>query len=151
MTAVPAWTEKASSKEIALRNKIVEFADNFVGTPYTSAGKNPKTGFDCSGFTSYVLSQHNIKLSPASREQAKQGRLKPLRNAKPGDLVFFRRGADEPVFHVAMVYSNEGKKLLVIHSTSSRGVVIDDILASTYWKPKIDSVRDVLAKSAGMN
>jgi len=59
--------------------------------------------------------------------------------------VFFRRSASEPIFHVSMVKSNNGKNLVVIHSTTSRGVIEEDILNSTYWKQYIDSVRDVVS------
>lgn len=131
-------------KEEALRQDIVSFAKKYTGKNYLAAGKSPSTGFDCSGFTSYVMGNFNIKLSPSAREQVKQGVQKSVQNAQPGDLVFFRRQSGDPIFHVAMVVSNNGKSLNVIHSTTSRGVVIDDILASTYWKPKIDSVREVL-------
>ncbi len=137
----------ASSKGTAStdqRNKIVAYAKKYIGTKYLYAGKSPKTGFDCSGFTSYVMAEYNVSLSPASREQVKQGKQKSLDKAQPGDLVFFRRGSKEPIFHVAMVVSNTGNSLKVIHSTTSNGVREDDILNSPYWKPYIDSVRDVL-------
>lgn len=132
-----------TAKQEALRRDVVAYAQKNLGRPYTAAGKKPSTGFDCSGFTSYVWNHFDVKLSPSAREQEKQGTVKPLGKAQAGDLVFFRRSAAEPIFHVALVVSNDGKSLRVIHSTSSRGVVIDDILASTYWKPKIDSVREV--------
>jgi len=142
-----ATPDKESSKESSLRSDIATYAQKFKGTKYRDAGKTPSTGFDCSGFTSYVMKQFNISLSPSSREQANQGRSKPLNNARPGDLVFFRRSASQPVFHVAMVVSNDKNGLRVIHSTTSRGVVVDDLLQSPYWKPKIDQVRDVVGST----
>ncbi|MCB9082481.1 MAG: C40 family peptidase [Lewinellaceae bacterium] len=137
-------TSAAARKELALRQDIVDFAKKYQGTHYLYAGKKPSTGFDCSGFTSYVLGNFDISLSPSSRDQALQGKEKPLAKAQPGDLVVFRRSAREPVFHVALVIFNDGKKLEVIHSTSSRGVVIDDLMTSSYWKPKINEIRDVI-------
>ncbi|MBK6950189.1 MAG: C40 family peptidase [Haliscomenobacter sp.] len=62
-----------------------------------------------------------------------------------GDLIFFRRSASEPVFHVSLVIENDGKSLWVVHSTTSRGVIQEDLLASSYWKPKIYSARDVIS------
>ncbi|MDX1942205.1 MAG: C40 family peptidase [Saprospiraceae bacterium] len=133
-----------SSKEIALRQDIVTYAKKYQGTKYQAAGKTPKTGFDCSGFTCYVMDNFDIDLSPSSRTQSTQGTSKPIEKVEPGDLIFFRRSKSEPIFHVAMVVENDRKSLKVIHSTS-RGVVVDDILASEYWKPKIDSARDVVS------
>ncbi len=140
-------TEPASSytsRETLLRRDIAMHAQKYKGTRYQPAGKTPSTGFDCSGFTSYVMQQFNIRLSASAQEQAKQGRTKPLQEARPGDLIFFRRGPTEPVFHVALVIANERGSLRVVHSTTSRGVIIEDVLASSYWKPKIDVVRDVI-------
>lgn len=133
-----------SSKEIALRKDIVTYAQKFKGTQYQSGGKSPKTGFDCSGFTSYVLDYFNIDVSASSQAQAKQGVARSVDNVLPGDLIFFRRPEENRIFHVAMVVSNDKKSLKVIHSTS-RGVVIDDILSSKYWEPKIESARDVVS------
>lgn len=90
------------------------------------------------------MDNFDIELSRSSRAQATQGSGKPIEKVEPGDLIFFRRSKRSPVFHVAMVVSNDGKRLHVIHSTS-RGVVIDDILASSYWRPKIDEGRDVIS------
>lgn len=136
--------KKPAGKEITLRNDIVNYAQNYLGTKYRAAGKTPQTGFDCSGFTSYIMKKFDISLSASSRTQATQGRNISIDKVEPGDLIFFRRSAKDPIFHVAMVMENNRKHLKVIHSTS-RGVVIDDILASTYWKPKIDSARDVVS------
>lgn len=136
---------KPATKEMTFRKDIVAYAAKYKGSKYTPAGKKPDTGFDCSGFTSYVFDHFDIDLSPAAREQVKQGKSKSVKDAQPGDLIFFRRSAKEPIFHVSVVKSNDGKKLVVIHSTTSRGVVEEDVLNSTYWKQYIDSVRDVVS------
>lgn len=135
-----------SSREMAFRKEIVAYAAKYKGSDYKSAGKKPDTGFDCSGFTSYVFGHFDINLSPAAREQVKQGKEKNIRDAQPGDLVFFRRSKNEPIFHVSLVKSNNGKNLWVIHSTTSRGVIEEDVLNSSYWRPYLDSVRDVISK-----
>lgn len=133
-----------SSKELTLRKDIVTYAQKFKGSKYCSGGKSPKTGFDCSGFTSYVLNNFDIQISASSQSQAKQGVPRSLDKVLPGDLIFFRRPEEERIFHVALVVSNDGKSLKVVHSTS-RGVVVDDILNSKYWKPKIELARDVVS------
>jgi cell wall-associated NlpC family hydrolase len=129
-----------------LREDIAGYARQFKGTTYREAGKTPETGFDCSGFTGYVMRNYDILLSASASGQAAQGIPKPVNEAQPGDLVFFRRSPSGPVFHVALVTSNDGNSLMVVHSTSTRGVIIEDILASSYWRPFIDSVRDVIPR-----
>jgi hypothetical protein len=135
-----------SSKEMLLRKDIVSFAQTQIGKTYQYAGKTPETGFDCSGFTSFVMSKYGIKISASSRDQALQGKSIQVNSVKPGDLIFYRRSASEPIFHVSLVVSNEGGDIRVVHSTTSRGVIVDNITASKYWRPYIDSARDVVVK-----
>ena len=127
-----------------LRKSIANHAKKYVGIPYKYAGKTPKTGFDCSGFTSYVLKKFNIEISPGSRYQAKTGREIPLRRAKPGDLLFFGKG--RKVTHVALITKNTREGIEVIHSTSSRGIMVQNVTKSRYWKPKILFARDVISR-----
>lgn len=129
-----------------LRRSITDYAHNFIGIKYTSAGKNPSTGFDCSGFTNYVLTAYGYPLAASARQQALQGQEVPLVNARPGDLIFYQRNPQDGIFHVSVVVENTGTGLWVVHSTTSRGVIRENILASTYWKPFIYTVRDVLSK-----
>jgi len=127
-----------------LRQQIASTAIQYRGIPYQSAGKTPETGFDCSGFTSYVMQQYNIRLSPSTRTQYEQGKVKSIEDAQPGDLIFFRQRPKDPISHVALVVYRDAFTLRVVHSTSSRGVIEEDLMQSGYWKPKIDIVRDVL-------
>ncbi len=149
-TESPVPISEAMRKEMAIRNEVVGYAEQFIGTSYLSAGKEPKTGFDCSGFTSFVWGKYNVKLSASAHDQAIQGASKPIESVKPGDLIFYRRSPGTPIFHVSLVVSNDGKSIKVIHSTTSRGVEINDILASKYWKPYIDSARDVVNMSRSL-
>lgn len=132
------------SKEDLLRRDIVDYADQFVGKKYLYAGRDPKKGFDCSGFTYYVMKNFDIELSPSSRLQENQGRPIKVRDVKPGDLIFYRRSKGGRVFHVSMVYANEPDGIKVIHSTN-RGVVIDNITKNSYWAPKISTARNVIS------
>lgn len=133
------------SKEDLLRRDIIDYADQFVGSNYLYAGRDPKKGFDCSGFTHYVMKKFDITLSPSSRMQENEGRSIRIRDVKPGDLIFYRRSKSGRVFHVSLVYANESDGIKVIHSTN-RGVVIDNITQNSYWGPKISTARDVISK-----
>jgi cell wall-associated NlpC family hydrolase len=122
----------------------VDYARTFLGTDYLYAGRDPKKGFDCSGFTYFVMDKFGISLSPSSRAQEGQGRKISVSRVQPGDLIFYRRSAASAVFHVSLVVANEADGIYVIHSTS-RGVVVDNITTSSYWAPKISSARDVVS------
>ena len=147
-TSAPAnssQTAKGDTKEDRLRAEIVDYAREFIGTKYRYAGKDPK-GFDCSGFTWYVFRKFDIELSASSRLQAEQGKpLRSISDARPGDLVFFSKGEKGrgKINHVGLVVSNDGEGLKVIHSTS-RGVIIDSVYESSYWRTRVLEARTVL-------
>lgn len=124
-------------------SKIADFAYRQIGTRYKYAGRDRK-GFDCSGLVFYVMQNFGYNLSGGSRHQEKFGKSVSLSEVQPGDLIFFRRSKKGEVFHVAIVYANDREGIKVVHSTSSRGVVLDNISTNTYWKPKISTARRII-------
>ncbi|WP_250448236.1 C40 family peptidase, partial [Actinotalea sp. C106] len=68
-------------------NAVLEVAARYVGVPYVSGGTSP-SGFDCSGFTSYVYAQLGITLPRTSGEQRNAGYVVSRAEAQPGDLIF---------------------------------------------------------------
>ncbi|MFN0014887.1 MAG: C40 family peptidase [Saprospiraceae bacterium] len=132
-----------------LRSEIVGFAQEFVGLRYRYAGRSPETGFDCSGFTRFVLQKFDAAVSSSSSTQSLQGAKIPLEQVMPGDLVFFgRRG--RRIQHVAMVVENTPGGIVCVHSTSRRGVVVENVSTSAYWRPRILFARDVLGQHREM-
>lgn len=71
-----------------LANKVVSLAYSLLGVPYVSGGSSP-SGFDCSGFTSYLYRQFGITLSRSSSAQAYGGVSVPLASAQPGDIICY--------------------------------------------------------------
>jgi cell wall-associated NlpC family hydrolase len=134
----------SSGSAVQLRNRIVDHAKRYVGSSYKYAGSSPSTGFDCSGFTSFVLKEFGIKASPASAAQSKEGRPVALERVQPGDLVFFGDGSR--IQHVAMVVKRNKDGITCVHSTTSRGVIVENVSQSKYWKPLILFARDVVSK-----
>lgn len=128
----------------AVRNILVTDAEGLLGIRYKYGGNTPREGFDCSGFVKYLYNAHGLSIQRVSRDQARQGTPIKTEQARPGDLVFYRRGANQPVFHVSLIVAIAPGEIWVIHPTSSRGVIRENILASSYWKPKIYSVKDMI-------
>jgi hypothetical protein len=129
-----------------LREFIAGYAQNFVGIDYRHGGGASATGFDCSGFTSFALREFGISVSAASSAQATQGEEVSLATVLPGDLIFFgRRGH---VTHVALVVRRTEEGIFCVHSTSSRGIMVENISTSNYWRPKIMFARDVITQQA---
>jgi len=139
-----ASTVKKSESNLMTRDEIVLSAMKYTGRDYKPGGKTPETGFDCSGFTSYVFNLNGIPISGSSDQQAKLGKQKSKNNLLPGDLVFF--GNDDRISHVAIVASNKPDELEIVHSTTSAGVKIDNILNSEYWNSRFLFGVDVISK-----
>lgn len=139
--------DPSKSANSAVVNHILEIGLSFLGLPYKYAGCDPSTGFDCSGFVSYLFMQFDMDLPRSSQALSTVGSIVPLAQVKPGDLLFYgtKKGNTYRTQHVAMVYSNINGKLSFIHS-SSRGVVIDDPDSSSweYWEKRFLFARRVL-------
>ena len=119
-------------------DNMLGFAKTFLGTPYLSSGASP-TGFDCSGFVSYVLGNFGLDVIHSSYGLAEYGRTVKLSEAKPGDLMFFKgsNSGSSRIGHVAIIYEvhpTEGIKF--IHASSSKGITIDRFNGSAYYVPR---------------
>ena len=116
------------------RKALVADAQKQLGVPYVWAGSDPK-GFDCSGFTSYIYKTAGVNLERRAADQYEKGTKIKEKNVRMGDLVFFRHGSG--ISHVGIVISDPGKPLTMIHASSSQGIVITEIDASSYWKQRL--------------
>ncbi len=129
-----------------LRRYVTGWAENYLGAKYKYASSDPKKGFDCSGFTSFIMREFGIELSPSSSEQARQGNQITMDEVQPGDLLFFGNKGD--ISHVALVVEVTDKGMICIHSTNSRGVIKENIHTSDYWRKRILFARDVITPLA---
>ena len=126
---------KESTTSASSGSGIVDTAMQHLGTRYVYGGASPK-GFDCSGFTMYVYSQHSYSLPHTATGQWQSGlgsRVYSIGELQPGDLVFFNdpsRNAGKACSH-AGIYVAGGQ---LIHSSSSRsnGVIISDLTSGYY-------------------
>ena len=120
----PAHTTSVSGRA------VVPYALNFVGNPYVWGGKDPNTGADCSGFTSYVYGHFGISIPSYSYAQRSVGQEVSYENAQPGDLICYAG-------HVA-IYMGNGQ---IVHAKGTAyGIVGYD---NATYRPII-TVRRVL-------
>lgn len=88
-----------------LRSKLVKGAAAYQGVNYQWGGADPR-GFDCSGLVQYVYGKMGVKMPRVSQQQAQQGKLTPVTNLKPGDLVGW--GSSPATAHHIAVYAGNG-------------------------------------------
>lgn len=126
----------------ATSNKIMDFAENLIGTRYRYGSSNPNVGFDCSGFVSYVFKSFGFNIGArSSADYAKKGKTVKLQEAKVGDVLVFtgtNRKVRKPG-HVGIIYAiDKDGKIKFIHSSSgkSKGVTITD-LDEGYYRSRL--------------
>jgi len=105
---------------------LVNYAKSFIGVPYVWGGESPK-GFDCSGFTQYVMRNFGVSLPHYSTSQFNMGSSVSKGSLQVGDLVFFTGSLGSPGVprHVGIYIGNDQ----FIHAGSG-GVKISKL--STY-------------------
>lgn len=116
--------------------RMMDCAMTYLGTPYVWGGSSPETGFDCSGFVSFVLNN-----SGNGWEIGRQN-VRGLVNictkiekeeAQPGDLIFFQGTTDIPgVSHVG-IYVGDG---MMIHCGDP---ISFTSIETSYWREHFHS------------
>lgn len=107
--------------------KIVQIARKYIGVPYVWGGSSP-SGFDCSGFTQYVMRSAGISIPRTTTEQYQMGTSVSKSDLQPGDLVFLKDTYRTGISHVG-IYIGNGQ---VIHASSSHGVTIAELSGSFF-------------------
>jgi cell wall-associated NlpC family hydrolase len=88
--AAKAKAAALAKKRAADAKKPINIAKKYVGVRYKRGGTNPKSGFDCSGFTRYVYKMAGKKIPRTSSAQRHSGKTVSRAHARPGDLVWFK-------------------------------------------------------------
>ena len=126
-SAVPM--SPAPPANLTLGQQIVEYALGFLGSKYVYGGTSP-SGFDCSGFVTYVYKNFGISVTRDAHGQFRDnGVLIDKSDLSPGDLVFFASGGGDYVTHVGIYIGNSE----FVHSSSNSTGVIVSRLDSAYY------------------
>ncbi len=100
---LPAPTKQAGN--------AIKFALGQQGKPYQwGALTNQKDSYDCSSLMLQSYREAGVTLPRVSRQQFQAGAMLPVKDAKPGDLLFWAYDTSNPatIHHVAM-YLGDGK------------------------------------------
>ncbi len=129
-----------------LSDSLLDRGKTLLGTPYRYGGSSRKTGFDCSGFVSYVYKQElGIQLPRNTQGLLTMDAPVVARaDLEPGDLILFNNRGRGRVSHVG-IYMGDDQ---FIHSSSSRkgGGVRIDKLSSRYWNASYLQAKRVLTE-----
>ena len=111
----------------SIGEQIVAFAEQFLGTPYVWAGSSP-SGFDCSGFVSYVFKNFGYTVNRTAASMYTNGVAVDKSELQIGDAVFFA-SSSESIGHVG-IYIGDCE---FIHSSTGCGYVTISGLDESYY------------------
>lgn len=124
-----------------LRDMLIGMAMQLRHVRYVRGGRDPSTGFDCSGFVRYVFERAlGLELPNNSASQYLIGHIVHRNDMQPGDLVFFRtadRRGKGRISHVG-IYVSDGR---FIHSPRRGESVRVDNLGDSYWAKRFAGAR----------
>lgn len=117
----------SNSTESKSTTNLIQIAKQHLGVKYKFGGSKPSTGFDCSGFITYVYNSAGI----STARQSAAGfytTAKKVSTPKVGDLVFFANTYKPGISHAGIYIGNNQ-----MINASDGGVTIANIYSS-YWK-----------------
>lgn len=123
---------------------LVWFAKKQLNTPYKYGSADPKLGgLDCSGFLYYVFTHFNIKVPRSSYDYSSYGQTVSKAAAQKGDVIIFTgSNADvKKAGHVGIITEVSNNDILFIHSSTSKGVIINKLSDAYYSKRFLKIVR----------
>lgn len=137
--------EVSSNTHLAEINQLICYAEQYLGTPYRYAGKDP-SGFDCSGFVYYCFgSTLDIQTPASSSDYVDYGKLVSSEAARPGDVICFQgyRNRGNVPGHVGIITEVTPDEIYFIHS-ASRGGIRYDQLSQKYYHDRFLFIKRVL-------
>lgn len=123
-------------------DKLISHSFALLGMPYHYGGNSVSTGFDCSGFVSYLFyKEAGIKLPRSTRQMINiKADVVSRSKLKPGDLLFFATGRGRQVSHIGIYIGGD----YFIHSANERKGVRIDSLDNRYWSVSFLEAKRVL-------
>lgn len=131
----------ATSSASGKASEVIAYAKQFIGTPYVYGGSSP-SGFDCSGFTSYVYKKFGIYLNRTSGGQMSNGSKVDRSDLQAGDLVFFTSSSNSKTVSHVGIYVGDGN---FIHAVKPGKSLTIDTLSSGYYSTYYWAARRVLS------
>lgn len=136
----PATKEEVTEVVSATGEEVANYAKQFLGVKYVLGGKSPETGFDCASFTKYVYKNFGVTLGSIASDQNNVGTDVGMDDLKIGDLILFQNEEKTKIGHVG-IYIGGGN---FVHAANpDRGVVIDNIITSSYYNTRFVTAKRI--------
>ena len=116
---------------------IVNYAAQFLGTPYAYGGSSP-SGFDCSGFVSYVYGSFGYSLNRTAAGHNSNGIWVSRDNLQPGDIVLFNTSGG--ISHSGIYVGDD----TFIHAVKPGTPLQYESMNSSYYSSRYVSARRII-------
>jgi cell wall-associated NlpC family hydrolase len=126
------------------RKQILWEGEKYLGKRYRT--KVGKSVFDCSGYVKFLMDGINKRVTRSSVSQINDGKkVDDIKDARPGDILVFkgRNARNNRPGHVGLVHHWSNDTLYFIHSSTTKGVVIDN-MKDPYYANRFLQVRDII-------
>lgn len=109
--------------------RMIAVAEQYLDMKYVWGGSSPETGFDCSGFVSWVLNHSGWNIGRRGAASLRSMcTIVPESEAKPGDLIFFQGTYDVVGASHVGIYVGDG---MMIHCGNP---IQYTSIETRYWK-----------------
>ena len=115
--------------------ELLAYANTLKGVPYKYGSTDPKEGFDCSGFITYVFNHFGISVPRTSSDFTPVKQEIDIKDAQAGDLILFT-GTDSTirvVGHMGIITTLPGEDVKFIHSTSGKQDGVTETPLNAYY------------------
>ncbi len=139
---LPGDSSKTVATDSLLPQRIVAFAQTQIGTRYSFGCSAPSTGFDCSGFITYVFNHFGVNVPRSSVGFTNEGTTVDLKDCRPGDLILFTgtNSNVRVVGHIGIIVSNDAAGITFIHSSSGKEYAVTITPLNEYYKERFVKV-----------
>jgi cell wall-associated NlpC family hydrolase len=123
---------------------LEERYQSVLGQTYRSGGINPG-GFDCSGLQKYLFKAYGYTMPASSSSYAHWGRSIERDSIKPGDFLLFAGRSAGSIGHVGLCVGRAEGKILMLHSATHSGVLIENWVGQSYYERRYAGARRGIA------
>jgi NlpC/P60 family len=109
---------------------IINYAQQFLGTPYVWGGNSLSSGVDCSGLVQQVYKHFGLSVARTTYDQMGQGVAVGMKDLKAGDMVFFDTDKSTSGPDHVGIYIGNGK--FIEAPKPGEGVKISDMKSGYY-------------------
>ncbi|KRO59205.1 MAG: hypothetical protein ABR98_02450 [Cryomorphaceae bacterium BACL7 MAG-120910-bin2] len=120
--------------------EVIAAYEPLLGQSYQSAGKKPG-GFDCSGLLQWVFAQQGATLPASSKGYPSIGKSVHLDSVQVGDFILFSGRNAREVGHVGLCVGFDNGYILMLHSATHSGVLIEPWQNQSYYTQRFMSVK----------